>query len=293
MRFIRTIPTGGASAPKNNIDAVTDPQLLAHAILNLGVERTEVQYPAYLRVSMLHDVCVKERVLGYRSNAMFKKVVNTSLQFTFDLGHAIHDFLQNSDKYFGDTRVGWWKCSACGHKYFGKFPQMSCQSCSAPKRAIRYSEHSIRMEDPFRTTGHIDSFIEVTPGSFRLCDFKTINGDDFEKLKAPKGDHLIQVSAYQMLMEHDKTLPIKIHPTKGFVIYLSKKHTVKSLPIKVFHTTRNQVTDNYITNILSAFTEAINDPSVMPPPHIQCEQTNYTCYRAKNCAMLAECRQSR
>jgi hypothetical protein len=126
---------------------------------------------------MLHDVSVRERVLGYRSHAFFKRAINANLHLTFALGHAIHDYLQNTVVNFGDKRFGWWKCAACGHKYFGRFPKHDCGGCKAPKKAIRYEEHSIKMEDPFRTTGHIDSFMEVEPSSIRVVDFKTKNND--------------------------------------------------------------------------------------------------------------------
>ena len=288
MRLIRQIPTGG-QAPQSSIDDVTNPQLLANSLMDLGGERQEVQFPSYLRVSMLHDVCVRQRVLGYRTKSLFKKVTNTSMQLTFDIGHAIHHFLQNSESYFGDKRFGWWKCLNCGHKYFGRYPKSGCKECKAPKQAIQYEEHSIKLETPYRVTGHTDCFLEVAPGVIRLADFKTISGEDFEKLTAPKGDHCIQISAYLKLLEMDKSLPVTIDPNKGFVIYVSKKHTVKSLPIKVFHVTRNPLTDQYIHDTLTSFTEAIQDERIVPLKHPQCEQTRFSCYRAKSCPVREEC----
>lgn len=289
MRLIRQIPTGGAQAPQSSIDDVQNPQLLANSLLDLGGERSEVLYPSRLRVSMLHDVCVRQRVLGYRTKALFTKATNTSMQLTFDIGHAIHSFLQNSDKYFGVKRFGWWMCMHCGGKYFGRFPKSNCKECNSPPRNIQYLEHSIKMDDPYMVTGHTDCFLEVGPGDIRLADFKTITGEEFEKLNSPKGDHKIQVSAYMMLLELDKSLPVNINPNKGFVIYVSKKHTVKSLPIKAFHVERDPLTDRYIQETLSTFTEAIRDGVTVPPKHPQCEQTRFTCYRAKSCPTREEC----
>lgn len=290
VRRIRVIPSAGAEA-SNDFDRVSNPALLARSIFNFESEERSRPYTASIRMSSLADVCIRERYLGVMAGEFFQQKVWTGLQFTFDLGHAIHDFLQNHPNYFGDRRLGWWRCLNCNYEYFGGRPQTKCVCCSAGRQCIRYREHAIDQTDPYFVTGHIDSFISVVPGLVRVADFKTIGSREFKTLKAPKGEHKIQVGGYMLTCQYDTSLPVKVDAKRGLILYVCKEAVVGELPIKVFHVDLDHMTEKYIRDTLGGFTDAIKT-NTCPEAKAECLASKFQGTRAKACPMREVCANS-
>ena len=272
-----------------NIDNVDDPLMLAHRLMNLESRQEEHLPDRRLRMSMIANVCVRGQLIAYRSNISTADYLSAGMRVTFDIGNAIHLFFQNSQSYLGERRLGWWQCLACGTKVFGRKPQKKCGVCGASDRAALYHEHALRMPEKIPVSGHIDCFLEVAPGDIRVLDFKTINGEEFEKLKAPKADHVIQVTGYMKFIQYDETFPVKVNPDKGLVLYISKKHVAKGLPFKMFHVQRLKIYEDLIDKKIDDFKRGLDDTSYLPEPLDACVKTKFSSSFCRLCPVVLEC----
>jgi hypothetical protein len=282
---------GVSSQLINSMDEITDPSLLARTMLDLPAQEEQVVYPRQFRASMMGTACVRERVLGYRSCLIYKKRIDIGLQVTFDIGNAIHDFLQNQPKYLGHRLVGWWECQACGHLYWGMRRKQQCPQCGARSRAYRYKEHEVSLTDPYLASGHQDMFWELSPVDIRIGDLKTISAKEYKTLSSPKPNHVLQVLTYMILSEYDKTLPVPLNLHKGFLFYISKQHHFKGLPFKAFTIDRSKLIreERFIRGIYEAFTRGVNDPTYFPPCLPSCLESNFTSRMAKDCPVRQAC----
>jgi hypothetical protein len=271
------------------IDAITDPVELARELLRVTGEVNNEVYSSYCRVSQLATFCPREYVLGFRGQVENRRVVWQNQRFTFDIGNAYHAFIQNTREYFGDRRVGWWECLKCGAKRFG-LAVSSC-TCGAKSHQIIYREHSMRLEEPFRITGHPDLFLSFGDGDIRVAELKSISATAFERLTAPLADHVYQLHGYIMLLPLDGSLPIQVNQQQGLLIYVSKQAAGPGgFPVKAFHVSRSPVIVKAITTDLLSHKRGIEDAGFFPPPRPACIQSQYSHALARNCSVSHLCR---
>lgn len=289
MRKLRIIPKAG-TAQESEFDKISNPSLLAHHLFSFNQVQDTIQYNCAIRMSSLATVCVRERVIGALGGLSFNRKNPVGLQVTYDIGHAVHNFFQTNKKYAVGKRLGWWKCNYCGYKYFGRMPKGSCPVCQASPKCIKHREHHLDLHDPYYVTGHTDDFFEVDLGDIRVTDYKTLSSDEFKKLTAPKGEHLIQVVGYMMCCQHDQTLPVRVNPERGLLVYISKGHCSDQLPMKVFHVQKTPFLENYVHTTLSSFKNAI-DARALPEPKQECVSSGFGGTKAKNCPLKKECQQ--
>jgi len=278
----------------SSVDSIEDPTRLAHALLSLGGGASQEMddYPPYVRASSIYNVCPRERVLGMRAGKVVpKRAAGVQLQTVYDMGHAFHEYMQNNPAYFGGKLYGWWVCSACQRTVFGTRHSGACQVCGAKPGSYRYKEHGFQIREPWRLSGHVDAYLEIARGDFRICDLKTINGKDFEKLTAPHIEHLYQVHAYLLGHRHH-TLPVTVNQNAALLLYASKRMTTKTFPFKAFHVRLDPIIAAAVEDILSEFTRAVGDFAYNPAPRQDCLASNFMCYRATSCPCVAECREA-
>lgn len=281
--------TAPAVPGDTSIDAVTDPSMLAHRLLNLEGRSERRHFDHRLRMSSMHNVCVRGQLLGLRNNTVSNEMLPLALRVTFDLGNAIHLFFQNGAGYLGKNRIGWWKCLACGHLVFGRQPATKCTWCGALEQASQYAEHSLHMPVDVPVSGHIDGFLEVSPGDIRIIDFKTINGDDFAALTAPKPEHCLQVNGYMNYIQLDDTIPVKVNRERGLLLYISKKHTGRLLPFKMFHVKREKMFLSVIEGKVAEFKRGLDDPSYLPNPLQGCIASGFKSASCRSCTSYGYC----
>jgi len=168
----------GAALSVDDPDTEGDTAALASYFANF-TPQDETRPIGTPRASGLYSCCIRKHVLGTLFKRREKSFVSFKDKILFGYGNAIHYWLQNSPDIFGDRRVGWWECSACGETiHFGKFPEVdNCRKCSARRDAFIYREHALEA-DSF--SGHPDMFLDCG-GAIRLAEFKSINGSDFEQ----------------------------------------------------------------------------------------------------------------
>jgi len=272
----------------SGIDSISDPLLLATALLKIERARRETYYSKYLRCSEIARVCVRENAIGWHYGMKKVEFINESSQLTFDIGTAVHRFMQNSGSYFGKDFLGWRECLACGSTVFGSFSQGRCQKCNAPGKASRYIEKEFKIPSPLPLSGHIDGFLKVCGGDVRIVDLKTINGPDFDALCSPIGDHVAQVVSYMIGCEESNDLPVAVNLESAFLIYISKKHEAKSIPVKAFHVRRMKSVEDSIRKDLEAFNAALSTGK-LPAPIDACRRSGFKSYRARSCAVSSYC----
>lgn len=181
------------------------------------------QYKDYLRASGLHSVCGRRTAI-FREHPSLDVGEQRSAGgvMTADIGHQAHAWWQN--KYLGPAGVLWgeWVCVRCSPVIevggrltlepvlIGLMPER-CPKCDAPRviagqQIVAFNEMLVR-DDKLRYGGHPDGLL-VIPGYDRrvLFELKTIKTDAFDKLRRPKSEHGVQVSAYMRLTDTTEAL---------------------------------------------------------------------------------------
>lgn len=289
----RKILLSNINSPKlTSAERGGDPETLSVDLINLETISTTraIKYP---RASSIYDSCVRMHALGTLHGIEKTERVHLSRRLTFDIGSALHKWVQNEHTYLGDQRRGIWECQGCKYKtFFGKPPRQKCPVCSASMDAFLYREIDLELGKPFCITGHPDMFLEPknNPGVIRLVEFKTINGDKFSTLKAPLINHVWQLQAYMWLIqENDQLIPATIDGQYGYIMYFSKKETYGELPIKTFLVKRDRAIIQKIKDKLRLYTKAI-EGGALPPVLEKCKKSDWTDYIAKNCPCKELCR---
>ena len=289
VRKLRVTVPASKLARANDIDTVTDPIMLAHRLINTESVTSARYFDHKLRMSAMHNVCVRSQLLGYRNNIVGRENLPVSMRVTFDIGNAIHHFLQNGEDYLGKNRLGWWRCNACRHTRFGRKPLDKCPGCGCSHKATEYVEHVLNLPKDIPVSGHVDCFMEVAPGDIRVVDFKTINGEEFEALTNPKPEHCIQVIGYMHYLQMDESLPVRVNPERGMVLYVSKKHSGKGLPFKMFHVGKDKLFLNLIENKVVDFKKGLECPDYLPPPLQSCLLSGFKSASCRACTSYQFC----
>ena len=275
-------------------DKVEDPKILSNQLLNTKKSFRLKKYN-HIRISEIDSFCPREYAIGFQTQAAQKSFVDFPLQQQFDLGSAIHWWMQNKSKTF---RVwGFWKCLACGKprltkygtKFFGTKPQTPCLNCGASHHATEYDEFYFRLDKPYRIVGKIDGVIEKD-GVYRLVDFKSF----WEQPKGgfPNGKAVAQLASYahfyNYVPEEDK-FPVEIDTSTAYLHYISKKFSY-SESILTYPVKKNSILLDIITKRVLSFTQAVENNTV-PEPLEQCIRADWKSGRSKNCFLKDICKQ--
>lgn len=247
----------------------------------------EIFYP---RASSLYKECMRMTVLGYMEKKRVTNYVSMKQRITYGKGNAYHWWAQNTPDLFGDNRVGYWKCYACGKiRYFGSPPKKPCHHCGASNEATFYHEHYMVSEGDYLLTGHPDMFLRQN-NKIYVTELKSIQYADFEKLKDALVEHKWQVLSYLMGLPNDKGIPVQIDPTVGLVVYISKAEAKKAFPVKIFEVHPDTYIQDQITEKLALFVRGISDyPNNLPDVNLKCPSSGWDSYQAKTCPVINEC----
>lgn len=257
-------------------------------LVNTGARR-DVQVISRPRSSSLYDACMRMHVLAKKYKV--KKVSPVSLQsrITYGIGDCVHSWIQNTDALFSDeARHGWWSCPICGRRlHFGTKRKRICPRCRAKTEGI-YTEHVIKTGHPFVCGGHPDLFLLVD-GKLRVAELKTIAVDQFKTLVAPKIEHNWQIQYYMWSGAKDKTLPMKIDGSVGYVVYIAKQEVRSSFPIKIFDVQKDKLIVKQFKSKLRIYSEAVKE-GYLPAPEDRCYESDWSHYKATSCPVMRECR---
>lgn len=181
--------------------------------------KTEPPRAPGLHCSSLWKTCPRVPLLEARY-AEYLTVESDSAgqRLTYDVGHAIHDLVQNTFMGPFGRLYGNWKCLSCQKiVHEGTMPR-ACPRCDIPWRCeedgvqnIVYAEMFVS-DDDLKYCGHCDGIMLSREGKKFVFEFKTISKSQYGGLKAPKHEHVVQVHAYM------NALGLK----KAVVMYLDK-----------------------------------------------------------------------
>lgn len=267
-----------------------DPQAVALELLNTSSVKEEIPIVAP-RASGLQEACIRKYVLGTKFNLIETRWTNFSSSVTFGLGSAFHYWAQNTGMLFGDTRRGFWECSSCGEFDASKFGPEPKESCSCGVSKYLYREFGVHIKKPVEFTMHCDMFIE-TNGVYRIVEIKTINGDAFDRLIAPLAPHEYQVTTYVIgaSVFKNRLFP-KFDPQVAYVLYVSKQHKYKELPVKMFPV---KITTSKVMEImgkLNAYAEGVRYyPNRLPECNSKCRPPDFNTQVANTCPALSICK---
>lgn len=165
--------------------------------------KTEPPRKPGLHCSSLWKTCARVPLLEKKyASSLVVEEIKAGNRLTFDMGHALHDMMQNA--YLGPLGrlYGEWKCIKCQkivHK--GTMPQ-DCPECKVPWRNpkdgvqnIVYSELFVHDEE-LDYCGHCDGVLIGRSGKRRVFEFKTKSKSQFATLRGPDTPHITQVHAY-------------------------------------------------------------------------------------------------
>jgi hypothetical protein len=298
LKFLGTVTQEVKHSPekpqRTSCDGVDDPSILTSQLANT---KKSFRYKKFnqVRISEIHSFCPREYALGFLTDTAAKSFVDFPLQQVFDLGTALHWYMQNRSKVFKDSLVGYWVCKACrnyrvnenGTKYFGKRPQKHCEHCNAYPDVSEYEEYMFRLTKPYRVVGKLDAVIEKD-GVYRFADFKSFaKKDDF-----PLSKDVAQLSAYahfyQYIPKKDK-LPVPIDTSISYLIYISKNFSYRE-PLLTYPIRPSEKAINKILERVSQFTNAA-ETGELPPPFETCVRSDWATGKAKNCSMRDFCKE--
>ena len=274
-----------------------DPEVFS--LHNMGdglISREEGRVLTLPSASSLYDACMRMHVIATKSpNPVHKKrYPSVRSGIIFGVGDAVHYWIQNTPTVFGNSRVGWWECSACTRVlYFGKPPMKNCPHCDASTEAMRYKEHHMIVKPPYPMSGHPDLFLELTNGWIVIIEIKTISSALFKALKGPDAVHEFQLLSYMFGMTKDETLPKipKMTNKFGFVLYVSKEDTGKgNFPMRMYKVNFNSTRADRVKKRLSEYNSGIEGyPTAIPAPKKECLASRWGSYQAKTCPTKDAC----
>jgi len=171
--------------------------------------KTEPPRAPGLHCSSLWKTCPRVPLLE-KKYAEFIKIEKDSAgqRLTYDVGHALHDMVQNG--YLNDfgRLHGNWVCLACSPDkdgepvivHTGTLPR-TCPKCETPWRYgdgtknIVYAEMFVA-DEVLKYCGHCDGLLFTRAGNMVVFEFKTISKSQYGGLRGPKHEHIVQVHAY-------------------------------------------------------------------------------------------------
>jgi len=242
------------------------------------------------RASEIYSDCMRKRVLGKIYHLEETRNIGIGGNITFGLGTAVHNYLQDSNWIFGPEKRGFWECMACGRiSPFGPFPNGKC-SCDSRKTAYRYKEFGARIKEPVEFTLHIDMFIEQG-SQLNLYEFKTMSGKDFNTLESPLASHVYQVHCYMYACtKFRKRIFKNLDYKHAYILYISKKHVVKGIPLKLFCVNIDDKITAAIVEKLMLYKKGISSfPDNLPNCVKRCNAPQYNTYSAKICPAMQKC----
>ncbi|MET0465360.1 MAG: hypothetical protein ABW007_19520 [Chitinophagaceae bacterium] len=196
--------------------------------------------PDFVHVSTMVSWCQREHALSlrYRDQSPVYKTPTSSDTITWEIGRALERKIVKAfiASYGPQNVFANWTCPCKYSFYTGLyFPGMLADCCNRP---YEYAEYVVK-SSKYRISGSLD-FSLLYEGELIPFEIKSITDSEaaktakkaFSMLKAPLGDHCVQLSLYRKLMsEAGLRFPIANY---GKVVYVRKEHKFFDTPYKVF-----------------------------------------------------------
>ena len=275
VRCVRIIPEGERTRVREGFTDEMQPFLSAKLLTNLldaADQESEVArltgLDSYIHVSSLIGMCPRQATLAriystgqraYRSTSGYDRIV-------WAIGRSVERHIRDTlITKFGQTNVfGGWTCPGKHEIIWGTFPSNAplCPQCRLQRNV--YVEADLK-DDELGITGHPD-LIVIINGWMVVVEIKSMTSVDWNKLTAPKGDHVFQAGSYRHLLARKG---FRVH-RNVIVIVATKDYSFKRSvsPYKEFHM------DVTVTQMQTMFDRAFEQAAMVksaalaqvPPP---------------------------
>lgn len=153
-----------------------------------------------LHVSSLIGMCEREQAISRQHGKPSFTSVSGPMKIIWKIGRAVERHIRNSVLSARDWNdiYGVWTCACTASTHLGEYPrERTCPRCWKP--LSHYREPALKNYE-YGIVGSPDlTLIEM--GYFLVVEVKSMNKDDFDKLEAPKADHVLQAMSYRRLYE--------------------------------------------------------------------------------------------
>lgn len=168
--------------------------------------------------SALYRLCPRELALtalaAETDDAVDERVIGVGLQWRFDVGHALHQWIQ--DRYFGPMGMleGIWRCSSCFTERYGLMPKKPHCIPKAGHSPARWTFREVPVADPkLGIVGKSDGIYIPSKGKRLVLDIKTVSPDYYMVIRGPSIDYIWQAVCYMHLLKLDEAIILYVAPT--------------------------------------------------------------------------------
>lgn len=247
-------------------------------------EQSRTGHTGYTHVSTIAKaVCVREYALAANYSRQASNALTGGHRLLFAYGRTAENHIRETAiRAFNGAVYGRWKC-ACGRtEHVGTRPGITCGHCEKP--VDRYREEPV-FNHEFRVVGNPDLPIMIGRNHMAVVEIKSLPGDEWRDITAPKSEHITQAVLYAWMK---RTNGFTVHDNV-VLLYASRNFRWGS-PYKEFHV---RLSDPAMQERLALSLEAaaqIKDALAnrTVPPRLAC-CTAITDRRARDCPQAALC----
>lgn len=287
----RAAPTINPAAVAPPLSGLRDPALPADWLKRAldqqdnAPQTSRTGHTGYTHVSTLaRAVCVREYALAARYGRQASEAVTGGHRLLWAYGRTAENHIRDQAiAAFNGAVYGRWKCACGSVEHVGTRPSSTCGRCGKPVN--RYREEPV-FNHEYRIVGNPDLPIMVNRTHMAVVEIKSLPGDEWRELEAPKSEHITQGLMYGWLKRqngftvHDDIVFIYASrnfrwgsPYKQYAVSLSSEESQSRLALAL--------------EAASAIRDAHASPDIIPPRAPACTSPDVT--RARNCAQCALC----
>jgi CRISPR/Cas system-associated exonuclease Cas4 (RecB family) len=236
--------------------------------------------PGYVHLSELVRLCARQHCLMVDSGIAQEMTIVGAHRVLWKIGRAVEHHVRSQLIDGIPTEIlGKWSC-VCGETTFtGHRPDRSCPRCGS--RINRYHEYTLFdhengvVGNPDVILRHRDRYVPV--------EIKSMVKTDWEELRGPKGDHIIQAIGYRRLLQVNG---FPVHNDVA-LIYTSKDFAWGS-PYKEFHVRVTPRLEQQLDDLFAEAKRVKEWVTTQRLPERTC-CTHQTGRRAKDCPVADRC----
>lgn len=250
--------------PAKQVIAMSDNDEVVVPMLKGRYPQDQFRHGEYLHVSDLLYRCIRKIALSDRMNeTIHAQTIWPGQALTYKFGHTVQDYLTDVLKDNSPGQLfGNWECP-CKHmkherKTWREIKDTRCKVCANP--AINYKEMVVKNRE-IMVTGAVDITLLIEAFLY-VTECKSMSKKQWDVLKRPKPEHLLQSLFYWWLYKQDGW-PLW---DRASVIYVNKEYMFSGLPYKEFFFTPSSIVDR-LDDLLTEARQLVGyrKSGVLPP----------------------------
>lgn len=264
------------------IKAVSREVVIPH--LHTNPQPQQFREGRFMHASDLIYRCTRAMALSDTLEIPFTpEIVFDGRGLTFAQGRAIQDYVTGRLKTNAPGKLyGDWRCLCMEERHIGTYEEAKAKgNCSRCKSPLKNYHELVFHNRKYMIVGSVDLTL-IENAALYVIECKSINKNDWQELKRPIPDHVIQTILYWYLMREDG-YSLNEHAS---ILYVMKEFRIGS-PYKEFPIN--------VPSQLHRIQDYLNDARALKhararhgiPPRITCASTGSPA--AKKCAFMIQC----